>query len=60
MGTEIYLGMPPPNVVKWIRDHHEPIVKPETHIKFIDGTEGDYLLEGTVDWQYLVRKGLVQ
>ena len=35
-------------------------VKPETHIKFVNGTEGDYLLEGNVDWQYLIGKGLVQ
>ena len=28
-----------------------PVVKPETHIKFVDGTEGDYLLEGNVGWQ---------
>ena len=37
-----------------------PAVKPETHIKFVDGTEGDYLLEGDVDYQYLVSKGLVR
>ena len=23
-----------------------PVVKPETHIKFVGGTEGDYLIEG--------------
>ena len=37
-----------------------PVVKAETHIKFVDGTEGDYLLEGNVGWQYLAEKGLVQ
>ena len=52
--------MPSPRMVEWIKDYYCPIVKPETHIKFVDGTEGDYLLEGQVDWQYLVAKGLVQ
>ena len=36
-----------------------PVVKPETHIKFVDGTEDDYLLEGNVGYQYLEEKGLV-
>lgn len=36
MGTKVFLGMPPASVVEWIRKHH---VKPETHIKFSDGTE---------------------
>ena len=31
-----------------------------TKVKFVDGTEGDYLLEGNVDYQYLVGKGLMQ
>lgn len=60
MGIEVYLGMPPPNIVAWIRDHRGPVVKAETHIKFVDGTEEDYLLEGNVDYQYLVGKGLMQ
>ncbi len=37
-----------------------PVVKPETHIKFVDGTEGDYLLEGNVDYEYLLEKGLME
>ena len=37
-----------------------PVIKAETHIKFVDGTEDDYLLEGNVDWQYLAGKGLVE
>ena len=57
MGTNIFLGKPPANVEQWIRKHHS---KPETHIKFVDGTEDDYLLEGNVDWQYLAGKGLVE
>lgn len=36
---EIYLGDPPPSIKKWIKDRREPIVKPETYIKFSDGTE---------------------
>lgn len=57
MGTQVFLGMPPLHIKEWIRKHH---IKPETHIKFIDGTEDDYLLEGNVDYQYLIGKGLMQ
>ena len=51
--------MPPPNVERWIRDHHGPVVKPETHIKFVDGTEGDYLIEGVMDFSTLIAAGLM-
>jgi hypothetical protein len=27
MATKIYLGLPPPNVVKWIKEHHKPTTK---------------------------------
>lgn len=53
MPAEIYLGEPPSHIKEWIRKHY-------THIKFVDGTEDDYLLEGNVDWEYLVGKGLMQ
>ena len=36
-----------------------PVVKAETHIKFVDGTEGDYSIEGTMDCQALVAAGLM-
>ena len=54
MGTQIFLGNPPAGIEQWIKDHHGPAVKPETHIKFIDGTEGDYLIEGDMDFQALI------
>ena len=37
----------------------EPVVKKETHIKFTDGTEGDYLIEGVMDCPALVAAGLM-
>ena len=37
----------------------EPVVKKETHIKFTDGTEGDYLIEGAMDCPALVAAGLM-
>lgn len=37
----------------------EPVVKKETHIKFVDGTESDYLIEGVMDCPALVAAGLM-
>ena len=37
----------------------EPVVKKETHIKFVDGTEGDYLIEGVMDCPALIAAGLM-
>ena len=37
----------------------EPVVKKETHIKFVDGSEGDYLIEGIMDCPALVAAGLM-
>ena len=34
-----------------------PVVKAETHIKFVDGTEGDYLIEGAMDCPALIAAG---
>lgn len=59
MATEIYLGNPPQYVIDWIKAHSKPVVKKETHIKFVDGTEGDYLIEGTMDCPALVAAGLM-
>lgn len=44
MGTEVYLGMPPPNVVKWIKDHSGPVVKETTVIKYTTAS-------GLSDWE---------
>ena len=59
MATEIYLGKPPQHVIDWIKAHSKPAVKNETHIKFADGTEGDYLIEGAMDCPALVAAGLM-
>ena len=59
MATEIYLGKPPQHVIDWIKAHSKPAVKNETHIKFVDGTEGDYLIEGAMDWPALIAAGLM-
>ena len=59
MATEIYLGEPPQYVIDWIKAHSKPVMKAETHIKFTDGTEGDYLIEGTMDCPALVATGLM-
>ena len=37
----------------------KPAVKAETHIKFTDGTEGDYLIEGAMDFPALIAAGLM-
>ena len=37
----------------------EPVVKKETHIKFTDGTEGDYLIEGVMGLDTLIAAGLM-
>lgn len=57
--TTIFLGEPPSHIKEWIRNHHGPVVKPETHIKFVDGTEDDYLIEGAMDCPALVAAGLM-
>ena len=59
MATKIYLGNPPQHVIDWIKAHSKPAVKAETHIKFIDGTEGDYLIEGAMDVDALIAAGLM-
>ena len=59
MATEIYLGNPPQHVIDWIREHSKPVVKKETHIKFANGTEGDYLIKGVMDCPALIAAGLM-
>ena len=36
-----------------------PVVKQETHIKFVDETEDDYLIEGAMDCPALIDAGLM-
>ena len=57
--NNVFLGMPPPHIKQWIKDHHGPVVKQETHIKFVDGTEGDYFIEGAMDCPALIAAGLM-
>ena len=57
--TTIFLGEPPSHIKEWIRDHHGPVVKSKTHIKFVDGTEDDYLIEGAMDCPALITAGLM-
>ena len=59
MATEIYLGTPPQYMIDWIKAHSKPVVKKETHIKFVDGSEGEYLIEGVMDCPALVAAGLM-
>ena len=59
MATKIYLGNPPQYVIDWIKAHSKPAVKVETHIKFPDGMEGDYLIEGAMDCPALIAAGLM-
>ena len=46
MGIEVFLGEPPQHIKEWIINHS---VKQETHVKFVGGAEGDYLIEGVMD-----------
>ena len=57
--TQTFLGYPPERIKNWIIAHSKPAVKAETHIKFTDGTEGNYLIEGTMDCPALVATGLM-
>ena len=56
MGIEVFLGEPPQHIKAWIINHS---VKQETHIKFVDGMEGDYLIEGDMNPQVLKNAGLI-
>ena len=57
--TQIFLGYPPEHIKNWIIEHSKPVVKKETHIKFVDGTEGDYLIKGYMDNSSLADAGLM-
>lgn len=59
MASRIYLGYPQPRVIDWINRHSKPATKAETHIKFVDGKEGDYLIEGAMDCPALIAAGLM-
>ena len=56
MGIEVYLGEPPKHIKDWIINHS---VKRETHVKFVGGTERDYLIEGVMNDDTLIATGLM-
>ena len=59
MGIEVYLGAPPKHIKDWIINNSKPVGNPKTKITFKDGTEGDYLIKGTMDCPALVAAGLM-
>ena len=59
MATEIYLGNPPQHVIDWIKAHSKPAANPKTKITFTDGSKGEYLIEGVMDYQALIAAGLM-
>lgn len=44
MGTQVFLGEPPPHIKQWIIDHHGPVVKETTVVKYIASS-------GLPDWE---------
>ena len=46
-------------LIDWIKAHSKPVTTPKTKIKFTDGTEGEYLLEGAMDCPTLIAAGLM-
>ena len=59
MGTQVFLGNPPPHIIDWIKAHSKPVVSPKTKITFTDGSESEYLIEGVMDCPALVAAGLM-
>ena len=52
MGTQIFLGKPPASIEQWIKDHHGPVVKETTVVKYTAASrlpdwEGDIIGELT-------------
>ena len=52
MGTEIFLGMPPPSVEQWIKEHLQPPA-PATH------EETWYKYEGDTEWRTVMLGGSI-
>ena len=52
MATQIYLGLPPPNVVKWIKEHVQtgPVFKDETQVTYVDGTTWEGLIDEEINY----------
>ena len=59
MATNIYLGLPPPNVIKWIQENYKEPWSEKTLITFSDGTSWEGLIEGAMDCPALVTSGLM-
>ena len=45
MGTQIFLGMPPAHIKKWIEDHAQPAGHPETRVKYVGGATATFDIE---------------
>ena len=60
MGTQVFLGNPPQHVIDWIKAHSKPVISPKTKITFSDGSKGEYLIEGAMDYQALIAAGLMK
>lgn len=55
--TDIFLGMPPPNVAEWIISHSQPSEHPETRFTLQNGTVETYDITGTLDTQWMINNG---
>ncbi len=54
MATSIFLGLPPPNIANWIREHSQPvIVTTPTLISYTDDTQDSYNWTGPLTEQML-------
>lgn len=49
MSTSIYLGMPPANVVKWIKENYVEPWTEKTSVVYEDGTTWEGLIEGELN-----------
>ena len=55
--TTIFLGMPPANVERWIKDHAAPAEHPETRFTLSDGTVETHNITGSFDMGWMIDNG---
>ena len=58
MGTQVFLGPPPPHIEAWIKANYKPAGNPKTKITFADGTSQEYDWSGEITSQMMVDAGL--
>ena len=58
MGTQVFLGPPPPHIEAWIKAHSKPAGNPMTKITFTDGSVKEYDWSGKITSQMMVDAGL--